>query len=77
MKLPRVLEVVEWLPLIAIPILIWNWSDGLTHSIDRDLLLILGLAAFVNGAWIVFHRHMRQMSEFPKKFPGFRMKKNG
>ena len=77
MRLARVLEVVEWLPLAALPFIAWLWTDGFTHSLGPDLWLVLGFAALINGAWIVFHRHMRQLSEFPKKFPGFRMKNNG
>ena len=77
MKLPRVLEVVEWLPLAALPFIAWAWTDGFTRSIDLDLWLVLGFAAFINLSWIVFHRYTRQLAEFPKKFPGFRMKNNG
>ena len=75
--LPRFLEIIEWLPLVALPFVAWAWTEGFTRPLDLDLWLVLGLAALVNGAWIVFHRHVRLMAEFPKKFPGFRMKKDG
>ena len=72
-----IVEFYEWLPLLAAPFAVYFLTDGFTQSLELELWLVIGLAVLLNIGWIVFHRYTRNMVDFYKKYPGFRMKKHG
>jgi hypothetical protein len=69
------LEVVEWLPVLVAPLIIYWLTEGFTKSLTAELWLILGFAVLVNLGWIGLMRGNRRMLAFYEKYPGFRWKK--
>ena len=72
-----IVEFYEWLPLLALPFVIVVLTDWFSRSLELEIWLIIAVAAILNLGWIAFGRYTRNTADFLKKYPGFRMNKNG
>jgi hypothetical protein len=68
-------DVIEWLPILVVPLLIYGLTEGFTSSLSMELWLVLGFVVLINLGWIGLTRWNRHMLEFRQKYPGFRVKK--
>ena len=76
MRIGRVsLELLEWLPILVMPLAVYWLTEGFTESLSPELWLILGVALLVNLGWISLLRSNRRMVDFYEKYTGFRMRK--
>ena len=76
MKILRAIrEFWEWLPVLAMPVVVALLTDNFSRNLSAGIWIILGLALAVNLAWIGFVRFGQNTAEFYKKYPNFRMRK--
>ena len=71
----RAVELLEWLPVLVAPLIVYWLTDGFTKSLSTELWVIIGLALLVDFGWVGLTRRNRRMVEFYERYPGFRMKK--
>jgi hypothetical protein len=71
----RFLDVLDWLPVLVTPFVIYWLTEGFTQPLSAELWLIIGIALLVNLGWIGLMRGSRRMLAFHEKYPGFGVKK--
>ena len=75
MRLLRIGEIFEWLPIVAAPFVVYFLTEGFTQNLSAELWVILAVIMLANVAWLLLFRWQRRFVEFYEKYPGFRMKK--
>ena len=75
MRMLRILEIFELLPIVVAPFVIYFLTEGFRKNLSNELWFILGLVMLFNVMWLVLVRSQRRFIEFNEKYSGFRMRK--